>query len=188
MNFDQWYKDFCSDERWFQLLRAYKDKTIEKAAKRVFAQLVADKCEDSRPMSENRKHVYNILCKTPGDKVLVPWQVQALKKLEVEQVQEEWKPASDEHVKKCIAEFDEMMKNAPMLNYRVKLTEREKYVEGDWEAKRPEPWPCTSKEEAYIRDRHFEYIKYAYEPRTGLKREGVLSEEEFNKQFDREHL
>jgi len=50
------------------------------------------------------------------------------------------------------------------------------------------PYPVTTLEQAYIDDRHFEYIKYAYEPRTGEKRPDVMSEEDFNIQFDCEHL
>ena len=69
----------------------------------------------------------------------------------------------------------------------IPITDKEINTEGKDKPKAI-PYPCTSKEEAYIRDRHFEYIKYAYEPRTGEKRPDVLSEEDFNMQFDSENL
>ena len=80
-DFETWYKELTSDTMWFELLRHYKDETIKKAGQKVFAQLVADKTVEYRPMSENRKHVYNILCKNPGDKVIKKeWIEKALKK------------------------------------------------------------------------------------------------------------
>jgi hypothetical protein len=67
-SFEDWHKELISDYQWYSLLRMYKEETIKKAAEKVFAQLVADKVVDLRPMSENRKHVYNIVTKNPADK------------------------------------------------------------------------------------------------------------------------
>lgn len=190
MNFDTWYKELISDQRWFELLRHYKDETIKKASEKVYAQLVADRTEDIRPMKENRKHVYNIACQNPGDKPKAkPWYEQALeKKIQEDSAKEEWKPASDEHVKKCVAEFDEMMKNSTMLNHFPRVGYKQSIEEGGWLPKKEAPYPATSKEEAYIKDRRFEYIKANFEARTGAKLPSWISEEDWNIQYDNDML
>jgi len=63
------------------------------------------------------------------------------------------------------------------------LTDEEIKKEGQ-EKPKATPHPMTSIEEAYVRDRHFEYIKRNYEPRTGEKLPSWIPEDEFNIQYD----
>ena len=187
-DFETWYKELTSDTMWFELLRHYKDETIKKAGQKVFAQLVADKTVEYRPMSENRKHVYNILCKNPGDKVIKKeWIEKALKKIEPEK-KEEWKPASPEHVDKCANQILEMIKNSPMVNGMPRVGYKQAIEEGGWLPKKEAPYPQTSKEEAYVRQRHLEYIKRNYEPRTAQPLPNWIPEHEFNLLYDNEML
>lgn len=181
-NFEPWFTELKSDERWYELLRAYRDETINKAAEKVYAQLVAD--GDDRPMSANRKHVYNILCAKPGDKPAPkPWYLKEEERKALEE-EKEWKPASPEHVDKCVAMLDEMMRNSSMINAYPRIGYKQSIEEGGWLPKKEAPYPVTSLEEAYIKMRHIEYVKQNYEPRTGAKLPGWISEEEFNYQFD----
>jgi hypothetical protein len=120
--FDDWHKELISDYQWYSLLRMYKEETIKKAAEKVFAQLVADKVVDLRPMSENRKHVYNIVTKNPGDKVIKnDWVDKAIQDIDV-QKKEEWKPVSwdkrAEYLKQVQAEIDKVedRKIRPLLS------------------------------------------------------------------------
>lgn len=181
MTFGDWYSKLTEDSLWYELLRAYKDETIRKAGEKVYAQLVAEETVSYRPMSENRKHVYNIVCKNPGDKVNKPWYKIEEQKKEAEN---EWKPASPEHVDKCVAEFDAMMKQSTMVNAFPRIGYKQAVEEGGWLPPKPKPYPMTTEEEAYARQRHIEYIKANYEPRTGAKLPEWIEEDEWNKLYD----
>jgi hypothetical protein len=122
MNFDDWIKELISDYQWYSLLRMYKEETIKKAAEKVFASLVADKVVDTRPMSENRKHVYNIVTKNPGDKeIRKDWYNVEKEKKEAEE-KKEWEPVSwekrAEYLKQVQAEIDKVedRKIRPLLS------------------------------------------------------------------------
>lgn len=186
-NFEDWLRELKSDERWLEYASMHhKDETFEKAAKKVYMQGVADGIQ--KPMQEARKHVYNTIVLIPSDKPKgKQWHEIALDKKIKEDIakeEEEWKPASPEHVDKCVAEFDEMMKNSSMVNAFPRIGYKQSIEEGGWLPKKEAPYPVTSLEEAYIKMRHIEYVKQNYEPRTGAKLPGWISEEEFNYQFD----
>jgi hypothetical protein len=68
------------------------------------------------------------------------------------------------------------------------LTQDEINKEGKEKTPKPAPYPCTSKEEAYIRDRHFEYIKANFEARTGHKLPTWINENDWNILYDNENL
>lgn len=120
--FESWYTLLISDELWFELLHNYKEETIKKSAEKVYAQLIADGDVNYRPMKENRKHVYNILCKQPTDKVIKPWYAQEADKKE-ELKREAWKPVSEnertEWLKRWSEEVDKFKGNKikPILDY-----------------------------------------------------------------------
>lgn len=183
-NFEIWYAELISNGIWYHPASMHhKPETFEKAARKVYMQGVAEGV--FKPMQESRKHVYNILCGIPGDKPKAkPWYEQALEKQVKEAEEKEWVPASDEHVAKCVAEFDEMMKNSTMLNHFPRVGYKQSVEEGGWLPKKEAPYPATSKEEAYIRDRHFEYVKANYEPRTGEPLPGWIEEKEWNLLYD----
>jgi hypothetical protein len=184
-NFDQWYADLISDQLWYELLRAYKDETIRKASEKVYAQLVADKTVDLRPVSENRKHVYNIVCKQPGDKPKgKSWSEIALEKQVQKSEDEEWKPVSEEERDEWLKKWKLEIDNLQTVNAVPRIGYKQSIEEGGWLPPKQAPYPCTTTEEAYIRDRHFEYVRRYYEPRTGEKLPDWIPEEEFNKLYD----
>ena len=187
-NFDDWFKDLISDSRWFELLRHYREETIRKAAQNVFAQLVADNTVDVRPMPENRKHVYNICIKGGnGDKVVKPWHVQEAEKKE-EKKAEEWIPLTGEQRAQKLKEWEAIVKGSTMLNSMPKPSYKQLAEEGGVLPPKPAPYPITTPEEAYVRDRHFEWIKTCFEPRTGEKNINYVPEEDFNIWYDCEKL
>lgn len=188
--FEDWYKKLTEDEIWFEPVKMHhKPETLESIGRRVYMHGIADKERFSiTPMSEFRRHFYNIVCKTPGDKPKnKDWHIKALEKENVVK-QEQWKPASPEHVDKCVAEFDEMMKNSTMINSMPRVGYKQSIEEGGWLPKKPAPYPTTSKEEAYVRQRHLEYVKNNYEPRTGQPLPDWIPEHEFNLLYDNEML
>jgi hypothetical protein len=138
--FDDWHKELISDYQWYSLLRMYKEETIKKAAEKVFAQLVADKVVDLRPMSENRKHVYNIVTKNPGDKeIRKDWYNVEKEKKEAEE-KKEWVPLTGEARAKKLAEFKAMVDAAPKAFTTPKMSAQEIANEGDWLPKKEKPF------------------------------------------------
>jgi hypothetical protein len=183
MTFEAFYEKLISDQLWFELLRDYKNETIKAAARKVYAQVVADSCVDTRPMSENRKHVYNILCKNPGDKPTKKWY-----DISKEEKKEDWVPASKAYADKCAAQALEIIRNSKTINAVPRVTHKQAIEEGDWLPKKEAPYPTTSAQEYYIRQRHFEYIKANYEPRTGQKVLDWVDEDTWNAIYDDAHL
>lgn len=109
-SFDSFFTDLTSDQRHYELCQMhYRDETIKAAAWKIYALLVADETLQLRPMSQNRQHLYNLLCKNPPDKKKIDWTAKALEKLETEK-KEEWKPVSwekrAEYLKQVQAEID----------------------------------------------------------------------------------
>lgn len=187
-SFDDWFNELTSDTRWVELLRHYKDDTIKKAGEKVFAQCVADNIVDVRPMSENRKHVYNILIKNPGDKpVLKNWAAKALEIQEAEK-EKEWKPVTWEKRAEYLEKLQEIIKGSTMMSGVPRPTYKQQAEEGLDRPKNMPPYPVTKPEEAYVRDRHFEWIKNNFEARTGQKLPNWICEEDWNIVYDEKHL
>lgn len=186
-DFETFYTELISDTLWYELLRHYKAETVRKSAEKVYAQLVADKTVGIRPMSENRKHVYNMTCKLPGDKPKIDWVSKARKEIELEK-EKEWEPASPEHIDKCVKEFEEMMANTTMLNHFPRIGYKQSIEEGGWLPKKQDPYPSATPEEVYVRQRHLEYVKQNYEARTAAKLPGWISEDEWNIQYDNDMI
>lgn len=144
-SFPEWFKDLCSDVRWYEnAVMSCRGKNFKGAAEFVYAQVLADPALQLRSMVENRKHVYNRLTRMDFERVFP--QLQQPK----EEKQEEFKPASDEHVAKCVAEFDEMLKNSPMLNGVPKVSHKQAVEEGDWIPKKKEYTPPSIVEKIII--------------------------------------
>lgn len=187
-NFDSFYTELISDQRWFELLRHYKDSTIKSACEKVYASLVADGTVEARPMSENRKHVYNILCKNPGDKPKPqPFQVQEAEKKAQEQ-EKEWQAVTWEERAAYLNKLQEIIKGSTMMSGVPRPSYKEQAEEGLDRPKNMPPYPITSKEEYYVKQRHFEYIKANFEARTGQKLPTWVSEESWNIIYDENHL
>lgn len=155
--FETFYASLISDQRWHELLRAYKDSTIKAAAEKVFAQLVADNTVDIRPMSENRKHVYNIVCKNPGDKPKKNWcEIQKEEEKKNEPVIE----ISEEEIKRRLAEWQESLKDVQMVSSVPKLSAKQIIEEGDWRAVKLEH-PRSEFERLMLIEEHQEKINTA---------------------------
>lgn len=186
-SFDDWYKTLISDEIWFELLRHYKPETIRKASEKVFASLVADHLQDVRPMKENRKHVYNILVQNPGDKPKVDWVAKALEGIK-EEPKQEWKPLVGEERAKKLQEWLDKVKQVEVQSAVPRLTYSEIAKEGGWERKKDAPYPITSPMEVYVKERHIEYIKQNYDPRTAQPLPTWIPESEFNIEYDSRNM
>lgn len=185
--FEDWFKELCSNYVWFQPASMHhKPETFRAVANKVYMQYVA--AEVFPPIQEARKHVYNKLVKEyPGDKVKIDWVKAALEK-GVIQKEDVKPPLTGEERMKKLKEWDAIVKGSTMLNSMPKPSYKELAEEGGVLPPKPAPYPCTSKEEAYIRDRHFEYIKANFEARTGNKLPSWISEEDWNIQYDNENL
>ena len=186
ISFPDWFKELCANYVWYEpAIQHHEPETFKGAANKVYMQYVAS--EIFPPVQEARKHVYNVLCKIPPDKkVKVDWTKKALQDLE--QKKDDWRPASPENVDKYVAEIQKIIAESPMMNSRPKMSYKEIADKGDILPPKDKPWPVTTPEEAYVRDRHFEWIKNNFEARTGQKLPSWISEEDWNIIYDDQHL
>jgi hypothetical protein len=187
--FDQWYTDLISDQLWYELLRAYKDETIRKASEKVYAQLVADKTVDLRPVSENRKHVYNIVCKSPGDKPKgKSWSEIALEKQIQKSEAEEWRPVSEEEREIWLRKWKESINELQTVSAVPRMSYKELAEEGGLLPPKPAPYPHTSPMEAYVKERHIAYLLANYDARTREPLPEWMSESDWNVLYDEKNL
>jgi len=117
LTFDDFYQSLTSDEIWHEAAsKNHKPETFKKVAEQVYTLGLADREAFAVvPIREHRTHLTNKLAKIQPDKVKVNWWEIEQKKKEAEEQKEVFIPASDEHVAKCVAEFDAMLKDAPMM-------------------------------------------------------------------------
>ena len=98
-------------------------------------------------------------------------------------------PQSWEKRAEYLNKVQEIIKGSTMMTAvpRETRTQQAAEAEGQWMPKKPAPYPMTTAQEAYVRQRHVEYIKRNYEPRTGAKLPEWTDEEIFNIQYDHEY-
>ena len=185
ISFADWFKELCANYVWYEpAIQHHEPASFKAAANKVYMQYVAS--EIFPPVQEARKHVYNVLCKIPPDKKIgKDWVTKALEKHE-EDNKEEWIPLTGEERQKRLAEFKAIIDSMPMVNNFPRVTEVEKA--GQVLPPKPAPYPVTTAEEAYVRDRHFAWIKECFEPRTGEKNINYVTEEDYNIWYDCEYL
>jgi hypothetical protein len=183
-NFEDFYKDLTSDERWFEQASIHhKPETFRKVAEQVYTLGLSDRDNfEIVPLREHRNHVVNKLNKITPDKVKINWVEKALEKQKVEQKEKEAPPVSWEKRAEYLNKIQEIIKGSTMMSGVPRPSYKEQAEEGL--PPKPAPYPATSSEERYLKDRRFAYITYAFEPRTGKERPGVMSEEEFNYEYD----
>lgn len=182
MTFDQWFSQLISDEIWYQPASlSHRPETFKAIANRVYMDCVAT---GFKPIGECRRHVYNILLKTPHDNKKVDWTAKALEKLE--KSNGDWQPVPEEERTRRLKEWKTLVDSMPILNNMPRPSHKEEAE--DVLPPKPAPYPQTTAQEAYVRQRHLEYIKRNYEPRTGAKLPDWMPEDEFNLQYDNDML
>ena len=186
INFDDFFKELCDNHVWFlPASQHHKPETFQKVANAVYMQYVAK--ETFPPIQEARAYVSNKLNKILPDKVKVDWTKKAKEeldaKIEAEKVKEE-PPLTGEARAQKLKEWEAIVKGSTMLNSMPKPSYKELAEEGGVLPPKPAPYPCTSKEEVYIRERHFEYVRNNYEPRTGQPLPNWIDEKEWNLLYD----
>lgn len=183
LNFDDWFADLCSNYVWYEPAKMkHKPETFKAIANAVYMQYVG--AEKFPTIQDARVHVYRKVVLTPGDLPKVDWVKKAKEEIETKEKEKEWKPADPAHVDKCVEEFNRMLANAPIMSY--KPPKKEIFYNGK-SVEKIAPYPVTSLEEAYIKKRHFEYIKANYEPRTGHPLPTWIDERKWNKIYDAEN-
>lgn len=133
MNFDKWFNELIEDEIWSSLASMqHKPDTFKTIANRVYMQCVAD--GNFKPISECRKHVYHIVCRTPGDKPKTkPWYEKELeKKILKDSEQEEWKPVSSEKRSEYLNQIQAILKETKIVNAMPPMSKKELLEQGDW--------------------------------------------------------
>ena len=189
MNFDVWYSSLIADERWYEFAgKNHKPETFRKVAEQVYTLGLSDSHNfEIQPLREHRNHVVNKLNKILPDKVKIDWTLKALEKQKVEEKAKELPPVSWEKRAEYLQKIQDILKESRMVSAVPRVSIKEAIEEGGWLPKKEAPYPITSLQEAYIKNRHFEYIKQNYEPRTGAKLPGWVLEDQFNEKFDLEN-
>lgn len=188
MSFEDFFKELCSNYVWFQPASMHhKPETFRDVAKKVFIEYSADEHKPFPPIQVARVYVFNKLGKIPPDKVKINWVQKEVEKLEAQKKQD-WVPVTGEERAKRLKEWESVVKGSTMVNALPKPSYKQLAEEGGVLPPKPAPYPCTSKEEAYIRDRHFEYIKANFEARTGVKLPTWINEEDWNILYDNENI
>lgn len=184
MTFDKWFYELTSNYVWAQpAMLHHKPETFRQLANKVYMDFLAG--NGVKSMEDCRRHVYNLVCKTPGDNKKVDWVGKALEKLEVKK--EEWIPVTGEERQRRLAEYKAIIDSMPMVNNFPRLTEKER-ADNDWNRKKDPPYPSTTPMEYYLKERHLQYIIANYDARTREPLPGWTTEEQFNLEFDSKHL
>lgn len=122
MTLDQFTESLKSDQIWWeQVEMRNKHKDIPGTIEKLYMMSLADQDLFSRPIQEQRKHLFNML-----------WKAEPVKKnwIQTHQVEEKkedkpFVPASDEHIAKCVAEFNKILEESPNWHIsRVKPSKR----------------------------------------------------------------
>ena len=182
-DFQQWFHNLTTSDggMWLELLRAYKDETIRAACKKVYDYCVMDEILRLRSDQETRKHIYNLLCKNPGDKVVNKnWHEKALKQ-EEEKKAEEWKPVSWEERKEWLKKWNDMLEGVADEKKIRPLFDGEAEEKGQYDLPRPvaKCAPSAPIEVAIDIEIHIQYLRENYDAITREKKEGWMSEEDW---------
>lgn len=185
-SFEEWFKELCANYVWFQPASMHHEpKTFRDTANKVYMQYVAS--EVFPPIQEARRHVYNKLALMPGDKVKVDWTKKALEKVEAEKKQD-WQPVSEEEREQWLKKWRESLNGLQTVSAVPRISYKEIAEQGGVLPPKDKPYPITTPEEAYVRDRHFEWIKQNFEAKTGYKLPSWICEEDWNVIYDDQHL
>lgn len=178
MTFEEFYKELTSDERWFeQASMHYKPETFSDVARQIWVNGLAEgESFKLIPMRAHRQHLFNKLSKLPPDRPKNKWWV---KESDKEDVKLEAPPLTGEERERWLNIWNDTIKNTPAFKSTPKLTSQMIEEEGGVRPKAVQPYPTTSLTEFEKHQRHLEWIKYAYDARTGDRIPGTLDENEF---------
>ena len=177
MDFNTFFTDLKSDEVWFcNATMHYKPETVNQVAKDLFMSCSADGSLN-RPAGDMRRYFWNKLKKITPDKVAKQW-------VPKEEPKPEHEPLVGEARERWLNKWKEVLAQAPAFKSTPKLTIQMIEEEGGVRPKAVQPYPSTKPSEAYVRQRHLEYIKRNYDAYTKEPLPDWIEESEFNKLYD----
>ncbi len=156
--FDQFYADLISDELWFeQASMNYRPETFKDVALKIYTNGMTDSLEFVQtPLKFHRQHVFNKLCKITPDKVRKPWY------LPKEEPKKDEKPplqrGSPEYLKR-LAEWQEQINKAPMMQPVAPVSKRELIENGDWRPKAPTIREPSEIEKRVAYNNHYDTVR-----------------------------
>lgn len=103
-----------------------------------------------------------------------------------EEPKKEEEPVKGEKMQAYIDQILGIIAKSPTLNYRPRLTEKEKAEEGGFRPKGEKyaPYPTDTPEQVRAKEMHIAWIKHCYDPKTGEPNENWIEEKEFNRLYD----
>jgi hypothetical protein len=187
MIFETFYTQLTSDQQWFENVSSrHKPETFKNVCRLVWTLALSD-AEQMKvtPIADHRRHVVYKLSKILPDKDNSKQWFQLEEEKKEAEEKKEWVPASDEHVAKCVADFDEMIKNSHMMTNFPPMTNKQKAEQGDWLPPKGPVYKMTTAMEAYNKERKIAYYRYCFDPITRDKLSTWMPEEDYNAEFDR---
>lgn len=137
MTLEQFTKEVKSNELWMEMIRVpARGKDLDAAILKVYGQVVSDETLTRKPITEHRKHIFNVLGTMPYGKqnTGVQLQQEPVKKEEAKAEPVESVPY-EVHQQRIQAWLDEIAK-IPAPKRVPKLTSKEIQEEGQWEPKK----------------------------------------------------
>lgn len=137
MSLEQFTKEVKSNELWMEMIRVpARGKDLDAAILKVYGQVVSDETLTRKPITEHRKHIFNVLGTMPYGKQSTGVQLQqeSVKKEETKAEPVESVPY-EVHQNRIQAWLDEIAK-IPAPKRVPKLTSKEIQEEGQWEPKK----------------------------------------------------
>jgi hypothetical protein len=186
VNFESFYQSLTSDEQWFENVSSrHKPETFKNVCSLVWTLALSD-AEQMKltPIADHRRHVVYKLSKILPDRDNSKQWFQLEEEKKEADEKKEWVPLTGEARMQKLKEWEAKIKEVEMQSAVPIITHKQAVEEGGWLPPKGPVHPVTTPMEAYIKDRRIAYIEYAYEPRTAEKKPGVMSEEQFNYEYD----
>lgn len=179
-DFHQWFNELKSNSLWWMRMQEmFVRKDLNKIAGQVHLYLLASEQRLKANDFQDFRRLFQSFAQKTEDTPVRP-QLQQIE----EKKETDWQPVSEEERARRLKEYKALIDSMPMINNFPRLTPKEKEENGEWIPVKHIPYPTTSEKELYVKERHMTYLKHCYEPRTGEKLPGWVSEDEFNLLFE----
>lgn len=178
-DFNTWLAELSSDQRWYETMQMmHKNKNFKAGCEKLYGQMVSDSDLFKRPVTEQRKHLHNILGQMPIEKVQW-WKVE---NKPVEKEKEEWKPVSWEERAEWLKKYQKAVDEAcDNMTNRKPFLKGQDEAEGDVRPRKPVSTghPPTPAEVLIQKQLHMQWIRENFDAKTAQPLPTFMKEDEW---------